>query len=42
MLSHHEEFWRGVIPLTDVLWFASFIFFFLFATKQVLASSRWR
>lgn len=42
MLSHHEDFWRGVIPLTDFLWFASFIYFFLFAAKQVMASSRWR
>jgi ABC-2 type transport system permease protein len=42
MLSHHEEFWHGVIPLTDVVWYLSFIFCLLFATKQVMASSRWR
>jgi ABC-2 type transport system permease protein len=42
MLSHHEDFWRGVVPFVDVAWFASFIYFYLFATKLVMASSRWR
>ncbi|MBI2299940.1 MAG: ABC transporter permease subunit [Armatimonadetes bacterium] len=42
MLSHHEDFWRGVVTFHDCLWFVSFIFFFLFAAKQVIASSKWR
>lgn len=42
MLNHHEDFWRGVITLGDVTWFVSFIFLFLFAAKQAVASSKWR
>jgi ABC-2 type transport system permease protein len=42
MLSHHEDFWRGVVTLVDVTWYVSFIFLFLFAAKQVIASNRWR
>lgn len=42
MLGHHEDFWRGVITLSDVFWYLSFIFFFLFAAKQIVASSKWR
>ncbi|NUP99038.1 MAG: ABC transporter permease subunit [Armatimonadetes bacterium] len=42
MMRHHEDFWRGLITLVDVAWYLSFIFFFLFLAKQVIASSRWR
>lgn len=42
MMKHHEDFWRGVITLPDTAWYLSFIFFFLFAAKQTIASSRWR
>lgn len=42
MMKHHEDFWRGLVTLVDVAWYVSFIFFFLFAAKQVIASSRWR
>ncbi|HAZ63735.1 MAG TPA: hypothetical protein DCZ72_09040 [Armatimonadetes bacterium] len=42
MLSHHEDFWRGVISLQQVAWYLSAIFVFLYATKLAVASSRWR
>ncbi|MCC7492475.1 MAG: ABC transporter permease subunit [Fimbriimonadaceae bacterium] len=41
-MDHHEDFWRGLITFSDCAWYLSFIFFFLFAAKQMIASSRWR
>ena len=42
MLYHHEDFWRGVISLQEVVWYCSAIYFLLFASKLMVASSRWR
>ena len=42
MMKHHEDFWRGLITLTDVAWYVSMIFLLLLMAKQVIASSRWR
>lgn len=39
-LSHHRDFWTGVVALPDVLWFVSFIFFYLWTTRLVVAASR--
>lgn len=40
MLRHHEDFWTGIVALPEVLWFLSFIFFFLWATRLVVAAGR--
>jgi len=42
MMGHHEDFWRGVITLQEVIWYVSAIYFLLFASKLMVASSRWR
>jgi ABC-2 type transport system permease protein len=42
MLEHFENFIRGVIDTRDLVYYASFIFFFLFLTKRQLESRRWR
>jgi|UniRef100_A0A7C3SJJ6 ABC-2 type transport system permease protein len=42
MLEHFENFIRGVIDTKDLVYFLSFIFFFLFLTKRQLESRRWR
>lgn len=41
-MGHIEDSWGGVINLADVIWHASAIFLLLFATKQIIASNRWR
>jgi ABC-2 type transport system permease protein len=40
--SHLEDFLRGAVRLSDVVYYLSFIAFFLFATHQRLESTRWR
>jgi ABC-2 type transport system permease protein len=42
MLEHFENFIRGVIDTRDLVYYLSFIFFFLFLTKRQLESRRWR
>ncbi|MFH0812315.1 MAG: ABC transporter permease [Pseudomonadota bacterium] len=42
ILEHFYVFTKGLVELKDVVFFLSFIFFFLFLTYQVLESNRWR
>jgi len=42
MMGHFEAFSRGVLDTRDVLYYLSFIFFFLFLTKRQLESRQWR
>lgn len=42
VLSHGEQFTRGVIELKDVVYFVSVIFFALFLTERSIESLRWR
>ncbi len=40
--EHFDNFTRGLIDTRDLVYFGSFIFFFLFLTKRQLESRRWR
>ncbi|MBM4284170.1 MAG: ABC transporter permease [Deltaproteobacteria bacterium] len=42
LLDHFENLLKGVIDTRDLVYFLSFIFFFLFLTKRQLESRRWR
>lgn len=42
MMDHYDSFIRGVIDTRDLVYYLSFIFFFLFLTKRQLESRRWR
>jgi gliding motility-associated transport system permease protein len=42
MLEHFDNFLRGVIDTKDLIYYCSFIYFFLFLTKRQLESRRWR
>lgn len=42
MMNHFDTFARGVIDSRDLLYYLSFIYFFLFLTKRQLESRRWR
>jgi ABC-2 type transport system permease protein len=42
LLSHFDEFAKGVIDLKDIVLYLSFIGFFLFLTHLSLESKRWR
>jgi ABC-2 type transport system permease protein len=42
LLGHYEPFTKGVISTRDLVYMASFIYFFLFLTKRQLESRRWR
>lgn len=42
VLQHSEKFTKGVINLTDVLYFVLFTLFFLVMTAKVLEARRWR
>lgn len=42
MVSHFEQLGRGVIRLQDIVYFLTFIGFFLFATTQRVEALRWR
>lgn len=42
MMEHYENFSRGVIDSRDLIYYLSFIYFFLFLTKRQLESRRWR
>ena len=42
MMDHFDGFVRGVIDTRDLVYYFSFIYFFLFLTKRQLESRRWR
>jgi gliding motility-associated transport system permease protein len=42
LMSHYDNFTKGVINTRDLVYSVSFIFFFLFLTKRQLESRRWR
>jgi ABC-2 type transport system permease protein len=42
MLEHYDNFTKGVIDTRDLVYYFSFILFFLFLTKRQLESRRWR
>jgi len=42
MLPHFENFADGTIAMQDLVYFASFIVFFLFLSTRVVESTRWR
>lgn len=42
VFSHLEQMFRGVVDTSDLLFFASFVILFLFATVRVLESRQWR
>lgn len=42
MVDHYDAFTRGVIDTRDLVYYLSFIYFFLFLTKRQLESRRWR
>ncbi len=42
LLEHFENLARGVIDTRDLVFYASFIYFFLFLTYRQLESRRWR
>jgi ABC-2 type transport system permease protein len=42
MMEHYDSFTRGVIDTRDLVYYLSFIYFFLFLTKRQLESRRWR
>ncbi len=42
LIDHIERFLKGIIDTSDVVYYLSFIFFFLFLTHRVLDSQRWR
>jgi ABC-2 type transport system permease protein len=42
LLSHFDEFAKGVIDLKDILLYLSYVAFFLFLTTVSLESKRWR
>jgi ABC-2 type transport system permease protein len=42
LMEHYDSFSRGVIDTRDLVYYLSFIYFFLFLTKRQLESRRWR
>ncbi|MEE2657079.1 MAG: ABC transporter permease [Candidatus Latescibacterota bacterium] len=42
IIEHLQDFQRGVIDSSDVVFYLSFVFFSLFLTTRVLESRRWR
>ena len=42
LLSHFENFTKGVLDSRDILYYGLFVTFFLFATLRVLESRHWR
>ena len=42
MMDHYDSFIRGVVDTRDLVYYFSFIYFFLFLTKRQLESRRWR
>jgi ABC-2 type transport system permease protein len=42
IIDHGEDFWRGVIDTTHIVYYVSFIAFGLFLTAKSVDSERWR
>jgi len=42
IMEHYDSFVRGVVDTRDLVFYLSFIYFFLFLTKRQLESRRWR
>lgn len=42
LINHLQNFANGVIDTSDIMYYVSFTFFFLFLTHRVLESRRWR
>ena len=42
IMTHFENFAQGVISVGDLVYFAAFIFLFIFLATRVVESSRWR
>ena len=42
IVTHYENFSKGVLDSKDVIFYFSMIFFFLFATSRAMESLRWR
>jgi ABC-2 type transport system permease protein len=42
IVTHFENFNRGVLDLKDVVFYLSMIFFALFITSRAMESLRWR
>jgi len=42
LIDHIERFLKGIVDSSDVIYYLSFTFFFLFLTHRVLDSQRWR
>lgn len=42
LIRHYEDFTRGIIDTTGLIYYASFIFLFVFLTVRSLDSMRWR
>jgi ABC-2 type transport system permease protein len=42
LVNHMEDFVRGAVQLSDVVYFVAFVGFFLFATHQRVEGYRWR
>jgi len=42
IIDHSEDFWRGVIDTTHLIYYVSFIAFGLFLTAKSVDSERWR
>jgi ABC-2 type transport system permease protein len=42
VIRHYEDFTRGVIDTTGLIYYASFIFLFVFLTVRSVDSMRWR
>ncbi|VAX19707.1 Gliding motility-associated ABC transporter permease protein GldF [hydrothermal vent metagenome] len=42
ILRHQDDFAKGVIKLSDVVYYLSFIFFFIFLSLRSLESKKWR
>jgi ABC-2 type transport system permease protein len=42
IIDHGEDFWKGVIDTTHLVYYLSFITFGLFLTVKSVDSERWR
>jgi ABC-2 type transport system permease protein len=42
LIKHSENLFKGLVNTTDIVYYLSFIFFFLFLTLRSLESKRWR
>jgi len=42
LIEHFKNFSKGVVDTTDLVYYACFIFFFLFLSLRTLESKRWR